>query len=277
MKTSLPPATGESVAVMSNVSVFFDDYRICALSHAHLEVRPGEIFGLVGPPGSGKSTALQVLAGRLRPAEGKVRVFGGSPRRSAIKARIGYLPKPAGDTSLSAQWFGVFRQMFAPRKSRLPPSASQAQRLSSLKGAIVGHRDLLVLNQPFFGLDPAARRETAGLLLMLAHRGKTVILGSSSLDETKDLCRRIALLDEGKIQGVGTLDQLLAAPGALRFLAPVLPTATAERVLSVLRQDLAVKAAAAPEAPAAAVTPGADAGTVDRERLAQLTKPARPA
>jgi hypothetical protein len=78
-------------AQLERVQVTFDGFASLALTDINLEVGRGEILGLIGPEGSGKSTLLRLLAGRLRPSDGKVKVFGGSPRRSAIRARIGYL------------------------------------------------------------------------------------------------------------------------------------------------------------------------------------------
>src|SRR5579872_7277399 len=84
--------SSEIVATMRDVTVTFDGYLTRALARIDLEVRRGEAFGILGPKGAGKSTLLRILAGRLRPTEGKVKVFGRSPRRGSTKARIGYVP-----------------------------------------------------------------------------------------------------------------------------------------------------------------------------------------
>src|SRR5438132_1596661 len=88
----------EIVATMRHVSRYFENPGfVRALLNATFEIRRGEIFGILGPKGSGKSTALRILAGRLSTSEGKARVFGRSPRRSGVKARIGYLPQMDAD------------------------------------------------------------------------------------------------------------------------------------------------------------------------------------
>src|SRR5580658_9776929 len=82
-------------AQLQHVQMTFDGFASLALADVNLEIGRGEIFGVIGPEGSGKSTLLRLLAGRLRAADGKVKVFGRSPRRASIRARIGYLPQPS--------------------------------------------------------------------------------------------------------------------------------------------------------------------------------------
>ena len=102
-------AQPERVAVVRGViMLFFDPDVVRALTDVTFEVRRGEVFGLLGPNGSGKSSTLKLLAGRLRPAAGKVRVFGRSPWHRSVRPRIGYLPEqtggagPANSTGIAA-------------------------------------------------------------------------------------------------------------------------------------------------------------------------------
>ena len=222
---SNPTRQPEIAAVMRGVSMRFDDFLVHALTDASLEVRRGEVFGLLGPKGSGKSTTLKILAGRLRPTDGKVKVFHRSPQRWATKERIGYLPQKPGQPD-SAGLLGFVKNIFA----RTQPT--------SLAQVLVKNPDLVILDEPFSGLDPAGCSEVKELLLTLARRGKTVILSSDSISEVKDICDRMAFFYEGKIQGTGTLDELLAAPDAIRFTAPVLSSATVERILEIIREDV---------------------------------------
>jgi len=281
-------------AVLRNASVLFDSYSVRALTEASFEVRRGEVFGLLGPGGSGKSTTLKILAGRLRPTEGKVKVFGRSPRRPGIKARIGYLPEIAGSNRQSG-FTGLLEfvcKLFARRQGEqsqsVDGSVSGRLRRARLAQVLVKNADLMILDEPFSGLDPVSCREVKELILALARRGKTVILSSDSLSDAKDVCHRMAVYYGGKIQAIGTLDELLAAPDAVRCTAPVLPRVTVERVLKIIREDLGgdtgfagtvaenlkpALADATHKAPQASVATAAIAAD---QILAPLTKAARP-
>jgi len=292
----------EIVAVMRGVSMRFDDFLVHALTDVSFEVRRGEIFGLLGPKGSGKSTTLKILAGLLRQTEGKVKVLGRSPQRWGAKARIGYLPQKSGKPD-STGLLGFVKNIFTRRQP------------ASLAQVLVTNPDLVILDEPLSGLDGAGCREVKELLLTLARRGKTVILSSDSISEVRDICDRMAVFHEGKIQGTGTLDELLAKPDAIRFTAPVLPRTTAERLLKIIREDLvgdskSIETGAenpghalsdavqrAPQAEASTTTTvtekilapllkeaapepplessGTTADPVNHEKLAELTKPVR--
>jgi ABC-2 type transport system ATP-binding protein len=262
------------VAVMRGVRMFFFEPDVVrALTDVSFEVRRGEVFGLLGPNGSGKSTTLEILAGQLRPAEGKVTVFGRSPRRGAIKSRIGYLPQPAGrkDRVNAAGLRAYLRKLFGG-----------SQRRPTLAGVLVKNPDLMILDEPFSGLDPAGCRELKDLILTIARRGKTVILSSNSVTEAKEVCDRMAIYCEGRIQATGTLDELLATPDAVRFLAPVLSRAASVRVLEVIRDEVGGGASATQTAPENLenALPGATPAASPAEAaaditLAPLTKAAR--
>ena len=274
-----PPDSRPVVAALRGVSVLFDYSQTPALNLASFEVRQGEVFGLVGPAGSGKTLVLKIVAGRLRPTDGKASVFGRSPRRAGIKARIGYLSgRAAGEPQLS--WARrLFPGRFLNRRAASPERDSQ--RRSDLMQAILGNRDLIVLDEPFWGLAAAERREVTDLIRALGSCGKTVILSSDSLWEAKDICDRLAVLYRGEIQAVGTLDALLATPEAIRFLGPVLPRAAAERVLRVLREEAGGGAVLAQEAAAmagqAVPDPAPAAARRSDQVLTPLTMTATPA
>jgi hypothetical protein len=128
-----------------------------------------------------------------------------------------------------------FFSRFLGRKTE---STSTARGVTRLAQAMVGNRDLLVLDDPFEGLNPAETGEAKALIRDMIGRGKTVILSSDSLMEVKDLCQRFVIIHEGKVQATGTLPELLAAGGAIRFLPAVLPRETVERVLNTLREEI---------------------------------------
>src|SRR5262249_46989915 len=99
--------------------------------------------------------------------------------------------------------------------------------------------DLIILDEPTSGLDPIGCREVKDLILALARRGKTVILSSHLLSDVEDVCDRVVIYYGGKIQAMGTLRELLANPDAVRITTPALPRETMERVLGLIRKDVA--------------------------------------
>jgi ABC-2 type transport system ATP-binding protein len=285
---SVSPPRRERVAWMQDVSRYFDRPRfVRALTEVSFEVRRGEVFGLLGPSGSGKSTLLRILAGRLSPSEGKAKVFGRSPRRHSVRMRVGYLPqRPSHNKSRPfAQAMDFLRDLFIWRKRRPRPEPVDLlpgnQRSSLLKQMLVKNPDLLLLDEPFAALDAVGRAEMSELIAAWARRGKTVILTSDSLACAKDLCDRLALCYAGKIESLGTLDEILATTDAIRVTGPVLPPGTAQRVLRALREDLRRPSSAAgpsmltppgdpPVAEPAAVTEQATVAATAEEVLAPL-------
>src|SRR5262249_43541662 len=99
--------------------------------------------------------------------------------------------------------------------------------------------DLVILDEPTSGLDPIGCREVKDLILALAQRGKTVILSSHLLSDVEDVCDRVVIYYGGKNQAMGTLKELLATPAAIRITTPNLPRETMQRVLEVIRKDIA--------------------------------------
>jgi ABC-2 type transport system ATP-binding protein len=113
------------------------------------------------------------------------------------------------------------------------------QRRIGLAQALINDPDLIILDEPTSGLDPIGCREVKDLILALARRGKTVILSSHLLSDVEDVCDRVVIYYGGKIQAMGTLKDLLATPDAIRITTPALPRETMERVLEIIRKDVA--------------------------------------
>jgi len=225
-----PNKPSAPVALLRGVTMYFRDFSVCALDAVSFEIGRGEIFGLLGPSGAGKSTALKILAGQLRPTYGSIKVFGCSPRRARTKALVGYVAAKPGD-SRDSDAGGLFRfvKRFLPRSS--PPSLAQV---------LAKKPDLIILDEPFSGLDAASRRDMKALFLSLRREGGTVIFSGDSLFEAKDICDRMALCYGGRVEAVGTLRELLASPMAVRFTASVIPQTTLDRAMKVIREDLDV-------------------------------------
>ena len=113
------------------------------------------------------------------------------------------------------------------------------QRRIGLAQALINDPDLVILDEPTSGLDPIGCREVKDLIVALARRGKTVILSSHLLADVEDVCDRVVIYYGGKVQAMGTLKELLATPDAIRITTPALPRETMERVLAIIRKDVA--------------------------------------
>ena len=189
-KRSNNPITVKSsgvIAIMRNVTMTYNGWQTRSLNNFDIEIRQGEVFTLLGPRGSGKSTALKILAGRLRPTEGKVKVFGRSPRTTKAKTRIGYLPQRVGDERPGgfAGIVSFVKELILGREPARPAQQSEksqqkGQRRQKLAHAILGNRDLVILDEPFSDLNADDCHELKEMILMLAWRGKTIVMSSDS-------------------------------------------------------------------------------------------------
>ncbi len=259
------PQSDEVVVSVRGLTKVFKDFwnrpKARAVDDVDFDVRRGEVFGLLGPNGSGKSTTVKMLLGLLYPTKGHIEVFGHSPRHVATKSRIGYLPEESYlyrylNSRETLDFFGnLFHLDKRERDNRaeqllemvgLSQTRTRAvgefskgmQRRIGLAQALINDPDLVILDEPTSGLDPIGCREIKDLIIALARRGKTVILSSHLLSDVEDVCDRVVIYYGGKVQALGTLKDLLAKPDTLRITTPVLPRATMERVLEIIRKDI---------------------------------------
>ncbi len=199
-----------------------------AVQGIDFEVARGEVFGLLGPNGAGKTTTVEVLEGYRERTQGIVSVLGHDPgsRPRALRERVGIVLQSSGiyrhatPRELIAHWAGFYP---APRDveevidlaglrasehvlaRRL--SGGQARRLDFAL-ALVGDPQLVFLDEPTTGFDPAARRAAWETIRALAELGKTVLLTTHYLDEAQALCDRVAIVKDGRILAVGAPAQL---------------------------------------------------------------------
>jgi ABC-2 type transport system ATP-binding protein len=237
-RDSIRPQT--VAAALHDVTVTFDDYQTRALTHVSLEVRRGEVFGLIGPAGSGKTTALKLLAGRLSPMDGKVKVFGSSPRWSWMKSRMGYLPEAMNNKKPqhAGGFFSFVSRLLAWKTRQNDDALLRMPRQTAFQRVVMRNPDLLILDAPFSNVDALTSQEMKKQIRALAERGKTIIFTGNHLADAKDLCDRTAVIHEGKIQAVGTFNDLLSATDSLRFLTLVLSEPARERILNLIREDM---------------------------------------
>ncbi len=264
--TDTQRSNGEVVISVRGLTKIFKDFwgrpKARAVDRVDFDVHRGEVFGLLGPNGSGKSTTVKLLLGLLYPTKGHIEVFGHSPRHVATKARIGYLPEESYlyrylNSKETLNFFGnLFELSKGDRTKRseqllemvgLSQNQLRAvgeyskgmQRRIGLAQALINDPDLIILDEPTSGLDPIGCREMKDLILALARRGKTVILSSHLLSDVEDVCDRVVIYYGGRIQAMGALRDLLAKPDSIQITTPALPRPTMERVLQMIRQDVA--------------------------------------
>lgn len=258
--------SNEVVVSVRGLTKVFKDFwgrpKARAVDDVDFDVRRGEVFGLLGPNGSGKSTTVKLLLGLLYPTKGHIEVFGHSTRHVATKSRIGYLPEesylyrylnsretldffgnlfhlPKGERGKRAEQLLEMVGLSQTRMRAVGEFSKGMQRRIGLAQALINDPDLVILDEPTSGLDPIGCREVKDLIIALARRGKTVILSSHLLSDVEDVCDRVVIYYGGKVQAMGTLNELLAKPDAVRITTPVLPRETMERVLEILRNEAA--------------------------------------
>jgi ABC-2 type transport system ATP-binding protein len=203
-----------------------------AVSDLSFDVRRGEMFGLIGPDGAGKTTTLRVILGLLSPTSGTVRTCGLEPMRQsdALSRKIGYLSQRFslyGDLSIDENiaFFSAVHGVPAwrPRRDellellRLAPFRDRlADRLSggmkqklALACTLIHTPELLVLDEPTTGVDPVSRRDFWRILARLQREGLTLLLTTPYLDEA-ERCQRVALVDRGRLLDVSAPDVLRA-------------------------------------------------------------------
>ncbi len=258
--TSTPP-----IIEAQNLTKVFRDFwhrpKVKAVNDLSFEVRPGEVFGLLGPNGSGKSTTIKMILGLLHPTRGSLRVLGRAPREVKAKQRLGYLPEesylyPYLTSYETLNFYGrLFDLNRRERQERIAQllemiglkhtrnrivgefSKGMARRIG-LAQALINDPDVVVLDEPTSGLDPLGTRQVKDLIINLAQRGKTVLLSSHLLSDVEDVCDRIAILYNGRIQATGPISELLAERNRYQINLPELPPEKLKAVLQQVREAL---------------------------------------
>ena len=230
--------TGENVIEVRNLSKIYRDFwgrkKVQALNSVSLDVKRGEIFGLLGPNGSGKTTTMKILLGLLFPSDGEATILGQKPDSVEMKSRIGYLPEESylyrflnADETLDfyGRLFKLDRKTLKERKDRLIEmvglgKARKRQLKEYSKGmtrriglaqALINDPDLVLLDEPTSGLDPLGTRDMKDMIVELRNQGKTVVMCSHLLADVQDVCDRIAILFQGELKVSGSVGELLAS------------------------------------------------------------------
>jgi len=218
------------------VAKIFRDFwmrpRVRAVDGVDLEVRRGQVYGLLGPNGSGKSTTIKMLLGLLTPTAGRIAVMGKRPRHVDTKKQIGYLPEESYlYRFLSARetldYYGRLFRIAAPiRRERVSKLLEMVgleavehrpvgefskgmQRRVGLAQSLINDPQLLILDEPTSGMDPVGARQIKDVIEKLAARGKTILLCTHLLSDVEDLCDRVAIMFGGRVRAEGTCGELL--------------------------------------------------------------------
>ena len=211
---------------------FWGRRKILALDKLYIDIRKGEIFGLLGPNGSGKTTTLKLLLGLIFPTEGRAYVLGKTTNDVAIKSKIGFLPEEScfyrflnADETLD--FYGqLFRIPGKERKSRINRLVEQVGlefarkrplrqyskgmlRRMGIAQALINDPDLVILDEPTSGVDPNARRVFWDLIYDLAESGVTIIVTTHYMDEA-EYCNRVGMMRDGKLLAMDSPGNLKA-------------------------------------------------------------------
>src|SRR6516164_5861111 len=211
---------------------FWGRKKKTALNALDLKIYKGEIFGLLGPNGSGKTTTIKLLLGLLFPTAGDAFVFDQPAAKVEKNERIGYLPEESYlyrflNAEETLDFYGRLFDL-APskrnhraaeliekvglkndRKRVLREYSKGMRQRIGLAQALINDPDLVILDEPTSGLDPSGARWMKDLIVDLRNRGKTILMCTHRLEDVQDICDRIAILNVGELQKLGSVKSLL--------------------------------------------------------------------
>ena len=258
---------GQAIVRCAGLNKVFKDFwmrpRVKAVNDVHMEVRKGEVFGLLGPNGSGKSTTIKLILGLLSPTSGRISVFGKRPEDVSVKEKIGYLPEDSYlyrflNARETLDYYGrLFHQSRQVRRRRIDMllemvglEAAQnrpvgeyskgMQRRIGLAQALINDPQLLILDEPTTGMDPIGTKQIKSVIQSLAERGKTILLCSHLLADVEEVCDRVSIMFGGRVVEEGTLADLLTDKQSTTIEAGKLDAQTISKVQKIIT-DAGVK------------------------------------
>jgi len=257
-------ADSDVVIETRNLSKTYRDFwgrqKVRALKALDLEIRRGEIFGLLGPNGSGKTTTIKLILGLLFPTSGRAMVFGKDASDVGKNERIGYLPEESYlykflNAEETLDFYGRLFDMPASlrkqrvdqliervglnwaRRRQLKEYSKGMTRRIGLAQALINDPELVVLDEPTTGLDPIGTREMKDTILELRDQGKTVLMCSHLLADVQDVCDRIAILYQGELKELGRVDRLLTVQNVTQIQVRGLPEQAKREIRQVIERN----------------------------------------
>ncbi len=221
-----------ALSVRDLVKVFGDRRVVNGVS---FDLQPGEIFGLLGPNGSGKTTTMRMALDIIRPDTGSVSLMGGPPTRAALR-RVGYLPEERGLLQRAKvievlRYMGRLKGLDAKTAERRAAETMERvglgehlrakvrslsrgmSQLTQFAGALLHRPELIILDEPFSGLDPLNVQLMKDIIREEQRRGAAVIFSTHVMPDVEELCERVMLIDAGKVLVHGPLMELKHARG----------------------------------------------------------------
>lgn len=251
----------ETVIETRALSKIYRDFwgrpKVRALKALDLEVKRGEVFGLLGPNGSGKTTTIKLLLGLLFPTEGQALIFGKDATDVSKNQRLGYLPEESYlyrflNAEETLDFYGrlfdiphdVLQERIdsliktvgldRARKRQLKEYSKGMTRRIGLAQALINKPELILLDEPTSGLDPIGTREMKDMILRLKDEGTTVVMCSHLLADVQDVCDRIAILHQGELKELGRVDSLLTQADITQIRAKRLPEPCIDEIKQVI-------------------------------------------
>ena len=251
----------ESVIQIRNLTKIYRDFwgrkKVRALNSLSLDVHRGEVFGLLGPNGSGKTTTMKLLLGLLFPTEGEIAILGKPASDVQKNERIGYLPEESYlyrflNAEETLDFYGRLFDMpgskrreranslikmvglEGARRRQLKEYSKGMTRRIGLAQALINDPDLVLLDEPTSGLDPIGTREMKDLILRLRDQGKTVVMCSHQLADVQDVCDRVAILYAGELKLIGKVDDLLQGHDETQLLTTPLSESVVKEIEEVI-------------------------------------------
>ena len=222
-----------------NVTKLYNDTTV--VDHLNLEIKTGEIVGIIGHNGAGKSTTMKMIAGLVEPTAGEIRVMGQNmgKNNTKVKQKIGYLSEdsPLYETMTAQQYLLFFSELYQmPRqkalkrideiltslhlteKTKLTGDFSKGmKRKTAIARALLHDPDLLILDEPNSGLDPLTSFFIINYLRTLKREGKTILLSAHNLFHVETICDRVGIIKNGKLLVFDTMDAIRARLGKREY------------------------------------------------------------
>ena len=257
------PADADVVLETRNLTKVYRDFwgrkKVRALNALNLTVKKGEVFGLLGPNGSGKTTTLKLLLGLLFPTEGEISILGQPASNVSKNEKIGYLPEESYlyrflNAEETLDFYGRLFDMPAKvrqdrirqliervglqqaRKRQLKEYSKGMTRRIGLAQALINDPELVLLDEPTSGLDPIGSRDMKDLIVQLKEQGKTVVMCSHLLADVQDVCDRIAILYGGELKVLGRVEDLCKVEGVTQIRSSQLSDEAVRDVEAVLKK-----------------------------------------